>query len=902
MGLFRKKAVQTKIINGTKGVISLLLCLLVTPVLTISASLIEFSRYQNAQSVLNELMDSAALSTLSNFDPYLQNRFGLFAVSQDCDINATYRDNLLKNRSVIEGLYVADGVTAEGFLPLSKTDVIRRQLLDFSEGTVLSEVLLEDLNLQQLLDELEKLMNIGGLIDTLGKMNDMTTKIKELVESGEAFVDTLENIEYLVGELVGDYNTKGKANEFAEAVADLYEAVCTTDFEDDEPVSSSEEPLTFEEKVADQYFSKIKTVYTKGDELVNAAQDLKSAVVSLPDKLSAFKTDYNEAVAAVNAVKQAFSGTASSANTGSAGQGSGSVNQTTADATKPYKVVLDEIGKAIDAATNKLKESTINSLKEAANSLVGDLKSKLGLGVMDRWNLKEYYSVPLSDAAQADLEKLLSKMPSTWNDTSSYNQVIETIKEMFIPDVFNMNVSDIITTITRCVKQAKDRFVSNVKESVGKILTDLVNTINGLFDLDLFYDGRLNAFLSEAEEADNPYASMLEALSSVLTAVKNFQDALAEKNILKKFGKVIDAIVELGNALKAALESIKNLAEQMVDKIGYFVVNIKTGEWENFGYLLLLCGYMTHNLPNRTSVGPYEISIDTNTSVRTNLNGTALTGFKYNDIKTPSKKISNGLSVKEGQSSISALADFMSQTVNGGSDKMFRGAELEYIMAGTSSEIMNQTVVFMQIYFLRLLVNLVPVFTDPAVTAMAAAATIGCLAVYLIVAFAEPLCDTVLLVNGGDVCFIKRSCYLTPTGVTKLASDLSSVVIKNQKVKESAVKSFNNAVEDRFKDTEWANTSVEFNSGIMPMGYDTHCLILMFLLTPEPNIVSRFSRIVQLESQAWYKAQGKSFSISKAYTGITGTAEAEMTSFLSIFQSSNSSSVIKKKFTRTSTY
>lgn len=86
MKLFKKRKKVHKYINGSKGVVSLFLCLLMTPVLSVASALVEFSRYQNTESVFQEVMDCASLSTMANYDAYLQKRFGLFAVSQDCDI------------------------------------------------------------------------------------------------------------------------------------------------------------------------------------------------------------------------------------------------------------------------------------------------------------------------------------------------------------------------------------------------------------------------------------------------------------------------------------------------------------------------------------------------------------------------------------------------------------------------------------------------------------------------------------------------------------------------------------------------------------------------------------------------------------------------------------------------
>lgn len=283
-------------------------------------------------------------------------------------------------------------------------------------------------------------------------------------------------------------------------------------------------------------------------------------------------------------------------------------------------------------------------------------------------------------------------------------------------------------------------------------------------------------------------------------------------------------------------------------------------------------------------------------SYQTILDGETLTGFPYADIQTPAKQLEGGLA------DISALAGFLERTQTGGTDQMFRGAELEYILAGTPSEVMNQAVVFMQIYFLRLLLDLVPVFTDPAVSTMAASATIACWAVYLIVAFAEPLCDTVLLVNGSEqVNFIKRSCYLTPTGVDNFLGALTDVISKSDAIKASAKDTMSQAISGKLG-TKAPNTT--FLNGILPMDYDTHCLLILMFTTTTDDMLRRLANIVQLEANYHYSQSGASytFDIAKAYTGISASADAEFDSFIKIFQTSGSDSLIKKRFTRTQTY
>lgn len=905
MNFFKKKKRKYKYINGTKGVISLFLCLLMTPVLTVASALIEFSRYQNTESVFQEVMDTASLSTMANYDKYLQERFGLFAISQDCNISETYKNSLTKNSLVMEGMSLGNDITANGTLPLSQNDIIKRQVLDFSESTVLTEIILEDLQLQTLLDELDKLMAIGGLTQTLSDMNNMTTKIKELVESGQNFVSTVESAISKVETL------KTNATTFANSLADLYKKISDNGHSID---STSEETENASlETIINEYLSDIKTVYNNAATLITSVRDVKDSVSGLPAALQSLRTDYNEASEAIQAVTGSFSNVSQSSNTGSAGQGSSNIDEVSDESTSLYEQVLNEIGDAIGTAATSLNTTTIDTLKTVADNFANQLVEGLGLDVTKRWNLDDYYALPLSNEAKEDIKDILSELPAVWQE-GSYDGVIQTLKDKYIPSVLYMDLSTIKNIVNDAIDEAKTTFVDRVKNSVGEILTTLVNTISGLFDLDVFYDGSLNAYLDEATintllsdsgyrggEEDNPYVNLLNAISSMISAVNSFTSSLENWD----FFAMIDGISSLINSIKETVTAIVNLTAKTVEKISELVGYVANGDWGKFGELLLMSGYMTHNLPNRTMAGRTEVSVDGNISYKTVLTGETLTGFQYSKIETPAKVLSSGVGAnrEEGESSISALADFMNDSLGGGTDIMFRGAELEYILAGTQSEIMNQSVVFMQLYFLRLLLDLVPVFTDPAVTTMASAATIACWAVYLIEVFAEPLCDTVLLVNGSEnVCFIKKSCYLTPTGIPKLVSHLGEVVISNKAIQESAVNTFTNGLQGKFD--KYKDANVTFQSGILPMDYSTHCLLILMFTTTTDDMLRRLANIAQLEANYYYTKQGASytFDIAKAYTGISASADVEFDSFIKIFQTNNSSSLIKKKFTRTQTY
>ena len=73
----------TKYINGTKGVISLMLAILMVPFVLVAGALLNAARFNSAVAVFDEALCNASNSTLGTYDSFLRSRFGLMALTQD---------------------------------------------------------------------------------------------------------------------------------------------------------------------------------------------------------------------------------------------------------------------------------------------------------------------------------------------------------------------------------------------------------------------------------------------------------------------------------------------------------------------------------------------------------------------------------------------------------------------------------------------------------------------------------------------------------------------------------------------------------------------------------------------------------------------------------------------------
>ena len=880
---------KQKILRGCKGAISILLCILLTPFLSTAAILIEYSRYQSAAETLQELIDLSTFSTLAEYDSYVQDRFGLFSISQECKIEEEYSANLANNIGLLgKGLTIADNSKVTGSYPLSNMDVLKSQVLDFSESTVLTDFLLKDLNIEDLLKKLDNLKGLSSLANAASNVADLAESVEQLVEAGNAFVTSLQTA----------YNSAAAIKNNAQAVinkiADLYKKLSengivintSTDFND----------------LVKTYAEDFKDIYNSAKTLTDSVSGFINIIGKLPSDYENFKKAFDKSKSTLDKAKNSSSSASDASKDTSTPEAASTLSQTANATTQVFDMIIDQLKDAVADASVTLKESTVNSMKTAATDFVNDLKSRF------KWDLytnaNGYFSLPLTDEAKSDVKKILEKVPAVWK-TNSYDELLNTLKSIYLPENLDLSsFSNALNSITGMVSDAmsiaEKKFKAETEGHVSNILKTLVSTVRNMFKMDVFYNGDLNAYLSDdcmatllQESMSNPFATLLSAIESLLTACTDFVNGLATFNFIK----VIKAIVKLLKAVVDTIRSIVQLTQKIITKISEVAGYITSGQLGKFYELLLMSSYVTHDLPNRTNAGntSVDFSFDNGVVWSTQLMGKSLTNFPYQNIVVPPRQGGTGFSGLDG------LTTFLANAHNGGSERMFRGAELEYIVAGTKSEIMNQTITFLDIYLLRFLMDVVVVFTDPGVATMATAATIAAWAVYLLVMIGEPLCDAILLVNNEESYLVKKSCYLTPAGIPKLIGKLADIAIKNPSINGAAKDALTSSISGKLDGLKGSNT---FNSGgYFPMSYDTHMLLVLFVTTSENDLLTRLANIIQLESNMYYskKGAGFNFDIKKTYTSITTETTIQYNSFLSIFEF-NDTSVFTKTYKKSRSY
>lgn len=869
---FNKK----RMIKASKGSISIFLCLLITPFLTVGLSLLEYSRYQEVLELSDELYELTGTSVFSSYDTYIHNRFGLMCTSQESDIYEDF-DELLKYNTKSLGKQVdVSNIDINGALPLSDQKILRKQVLDQGQFTTIAAILNEDFNIDKLLEKLNGLEQFGKIADTVSKTADLTDKITTCVEKLEALQNKVTSINSAVSDL------KTTASNCAQKLGDLYNKLKENGITLPDSFTAADIEAAVN-KFDQTYINDLKNVYKDAKTLIDKVNTLKNEIGGLPGAISDFKNSVTDA-------KNSISSFSDSDDSKNVADPTGEITANTTDA---MQQALDKMSDLIDEKLNNIKDSTVNTIKSAAQSIVDSTLDQFGItGIASRYNqiIKgDYFKLPLEGTAKEDIAELIEVVSETVKNRNA-DSVTGFLKDKFIPNI-NFNFNDLLNEIKNTVTEATNSITTDAGENVANGLSDLMNMVKEFFglDLDFFYEKELNAIVDAPTKNESGYQRFFRAFGGMYSAVNSFKTSLQEEGVFAKIKTALTAIKDLLVSLGEMFAAIANIIGDIIRNIGDLCSDAFSGEgMKRFYERVLIAGYMTHNLPNRTDSKPTEYGNEGSyiTSV-VPLEGKAANGFDYSDIVRPASYVGKS---PEGKTSFDSLYEKMNALSSGkGSDKMFIGAELEYIFAGTNSEVANQLAAFFAIYFMRLLLDIPAVFMDNEVKVLAASLSVGAWVVYLVYLLVEPLLDVFLLVKGNEVKFMRTSCWLTLSNIGEYITTLGSSVLGE--TLQGYVNGAVNGAGGGGSESPSADSASTLDD-LVNVDYETHMLILLFLQTDPEEMIDRFSNIVKMESSVYYENQGIDFDINKTFTAINITADAKFQPFFDLGLASGESSLI----------
>lgn len=878
-------------INGSKGVISLFLAILMVPFVSIAGVLINAARVNSAIAVFDEALCNASNSTLGTYDKFLKKRFGLLAMSQDVSgggpgytaenlLSDTFRFYMEQNLEALSNTYIETDATAAGVYPLTDTDVLLAEVMEYGKYSVPTKMIIDGLSLDSILKDLTKSLN---MVDDLFRcassgtnmvvsFDKMQNKMNELKKALEACV-------------TADGQYRSGYSGFSSAVGAYNDMVAEMEVEVgkcQDKVDAAEAALAVADE--DSYGAALADLQAAQKELQNTIDKYHNNLIPLRNTVAAKKTDYVNALTTLSE-KVGAAGTAVK-------EAQDSTNDLLQKGTALTNNVITTVGdghkKAIDKNTETMKE-----LKESAEKY-----GKNQAYILYDQQIKE------NNEAKVEIGNVVTITKETLTNGSAAADKINEFAQESLESRFadlKGKIDDLRDSVSGYVVVQEDEAMADTAayyrndlnlpkkpEDVQKLLDDLGNEIQdssflaivkaligffeAIFSLDFLFDPKLMANISSSAYSDigglpshktsttpefqagdkqqseyyksimGDYASSalntssvsafegtVEAIRADMKTISTAWNEIEWYNVLIKLGTIIGAIISIGGHLLV-------LVGQILDVLAHAAYA-----------KVLLAGYIGYNVPNRTT---YE--------------GSALTGAGYN----------------------------LPEMSAGYSDKIFCGAETEYIMMGSTSEVVNQTALFFIIYVIRLVWNVPLIVSNAEVREIATAAgsvTLGggALIAYFLYALVEPLADTLILVNGGDIPIVKTKAYLTPSGIVDLVGTFYHLKLEEDQ-KETLYQHVVGAMSPTDTDSAFATSYRDFtpdpgsSSFLDSFKFDyTNTLILLMLFFGTEGMLKRLADVIQMESTYNAKINGLgSFNLSNSFTYLRASGSFATNEFI----------------------
>ena len=272
--------------NVSKGTISLLLALIVTPLMGLTCLLVESVRYQDVIEMMIEIDSLSSLATLGNYDEFINKRFGLLSVSQKEQLQTTYEKYFDKNSANYQNDFTKKSLTVTGEFSLSDVDVLKQQILEYSEISAYVQLLCEAFDIHELLQKIEESLGLKNISDDMALMGDAAELARYLADVVKAIDAARDYRDGEYASAINEYNEKYDI--FKLYLSDYISALNNCDASDiynDPDVVHAYELLTkdYYDSQLYQYITSPRTQYKK------EIGDLQVAVTDMGTKIRAIE-------------------------------------------------------------------------------------------------------------------------------------------------------------------------------------------------------------------------------------------------------------------------------------------------------------------------------------------------------------------------------------------------------------------------------------------------------------------------------------------------------------------------------------------------------------------------------------------------------------------------------------
>ena len=525
-------------INGRKGVISLFLAFSLSPLLGTTLVLEEYARYQNVVELMGEITGSSALSTLANFDKYMEKRFGLMSISQEnSDISALFNQYYKPNLNIIGDSATSTKASASGKFPLSNVTVLRQQILENAELSVPTEFMFTGFNVGEWEKQIAKKYDMKEQLDLAKAGEAMLALSRSLVKYGKSVKALVEENEKYQ-KAMDAYNTAAKEfNAACDVLAKL--KARQAQLASNPKTAAAAAAMEPEIQAQKQVVMQMRNIY------IPTIDPYKKEVEFVRDKITAMMDSLAEVTKKNEEVRKGVNG-------GRDAQGNAAEAETS---------FTDKLYEQITRITSKYES--------------GEYKTRMG---NDATALKDQKVLLQNFTAES---VGLVWVPGDYAAVQVY---------LTSPDLLN------IVALQKSLNSQAE-----LTETSAKPLSEFLDILEKLQKLQGFYDPAFNSIVNGSDmylPTSMSAASKVgvDSLNHMIKACRSLMDTVQSSGLLNKFIRLMEALVEF---FIAFVEFVVSVFAWLIEVIEKFIGVV--ADLPNFYDNLLLYGYAGYNLPNRTN-------------------------------------------------------------------------------------------------------------------------------------------------------------------------------------------------------------------------------------------------------------------------------------------------------------
>mgnify|MGYP004648698913 FL=1 len=915
---------RSKLKKDTCGAISLMLALLIVPFYSVAGILVEMSRYKSALSGLDDAVNTSAMAVLAQYDQFLMNRFGLFAIGQSesnsfdngftgqKSIQKQFSNYLKAQDTTDTRSFDLTSIQAEGVYPLADLDILESQINAYASSAV-PTMLVSDFGATGLQDLIGNLQNnlpllgyvkaagssakaAGKTMDYLDALDNAKSSVKSLSEKDDKYNIAHSDYDTALSEYLEILNQRPSLDadqDTIDAYQEKYDAALKKANDAQKQYKKSlQDEIDGTEKLGKNLVDATKKKNEEKDAYKTVGKDLTYAIAD--DNLS--KTEEVKRDDAGNSIKDEHGNAVTEKK-----------SQTLNKQIEEKKKLL-ESGKLSEYEKQKT-QAELDALKKTKNEMSTAKKTVDGIASgtdsSQTNKILEKFNTETCDEAMSGLIKEMDTLRDTDLSKMDAGEIMKLQQSLHKTDMSQLTDYNQFDSL---LKEAMDASKSTDKNI--SFWSELAKTLSTFMDLSITYDPKLQSEIDMQYYTDNfnglpgdkdrsnsayslesPYEKqdsiLAQANKTKIQATDIFSDMLFPRSASGAVASLGSTSNKAGNAKTTVGKMIKMVESIMktVTQAVSFVSNISKLTMSTAGDAILLPAYMRYMTTNRTEYASM----------------TALTGTNI--------KGAGGLAEEVGKSQYNLAAWFQAKPETNYS---FCGAETEYLIIGDTSEKENQTKIFYYMLVLRMLTDFYPVTSNSEVKALCdgAAAVLSavipyeasCIILQSLAIILEAYFDTVLICNGSDsIQFIKgtKDIFLCAEGIPKLIGSvqrLATVSDDNKKLIADKLGKLEEKGDIRAAFTTGGESRGDYlgsTNGIgIKIDYPSYLLIMM-MIENDQLLLKRFSNLIQMEetqrnlvnnASAAQKMSGRypKFDLDKAYTTLRTEVKGNFVSVLPV--------------------